>query len=108
MNALRLVSDSWISRPGRGIGAQHHGNPYAERLVGSIRRECLDHTLVLNERHLKRVLTDYFGYYHRWRTHRALEMDSPEGRETQAVERGRVVEIGEVGGLHHHYERIAA
>jgi transposase InsO family protein len=83
-------------------------NPYCERLIGSIRRECLDHTIVLNERHLKRVLTDYFHYYHRWRTHQALEMDSPEGRETHVVERGRVIEVGEVGGLHHHYERIAA
>jgi putative transposase len=55
------------------------------------------------------VLTDYFHYYyHRWRTHQTLAMDSPEGRERQAVERGRVVEIGEVGGLHHRYEQIAA
>jgi putative transposase len=63
-------------------------NPCAERLIGSIRRECLDHTIVLNERHLKRVLTDYFRYYHHWRTHQALAMDSPEGRETHAVDRG--------------------
>ena len=82
--------------------------PYVERLIGSIRRECLDHTIVLNERHLKRVLTEYFRYYHHWRTHQALEMDSPEGRETHAVDRGHVVEVSEVGGLHHHYERIAA
>jgi putative transposase len=73
-------------------------NPYAERLVGSIRRECLDHTIVLNERHLKRVLTDYFHYYHHWRTHQALGMDSPEGRQIHAVDRGRVVEVSEVGG----------
>jgi transposase InsO family protein len=83
-------------------------NPYVERLIGSIRRECLDHTIVLGERHLRRILKDYFAYYHRWRTHQSLEMDSPEGRQTEPVDRGRVVEIDEVGGLHHHYERVAA
>jgi putative transposase len=83
-------------------------NPYVERLIGSIRRECLDHTIVLSERHLKRILADYFAYYHRWRTHQALEMDAPEGREVHPVDRDRVVEIDEVGGLHHHYVRVAA
>jgi transposase InsO family protein len=83
-------------------------NPFVERLIGSIRRECLDHTIVLSERHLRRLLKDYFRYYHRWRTHQALEMDSPEGRETHSINRGRVAEVAEVGGLHHHYERIAA
>jgi putative transposase len=56
---------------------------------------------------MKEVLTDYFRYYHRWRTHLSLEMDSPEGRETFAADRGRVIEVAEVGGLHHHYERAA-
>ena len=83
-------------------------NPYVERIIGSIRRECLDHVIVLGERHLKRVLTDYFRYYHRWRTHQSLEMDSPDSRETHPTDRGRVLEIDEVGGLHHHYERVAA
>lgn len=83
-------------------------NPYVERMIGSIRRECLDHVIVLNERHLKRVLSDYFRYYDRWRTHQSLGMDSPDGRETHLAARGRVVEIDEVGGLHHHYERAAA
>jgi transposase InsO family protein len=83
-------------------------NPYAERLIGSIRRKCLDHTIVLNERHLKRILADYFAYYHRWRTHQSLEMDSPDPREVHPIDRGRVTEIAEVGGLHHHCERIAA
>jgi transposase InsO family protein len=83
-------------------------NPYVERLIGSIRRECLDHTIVLGERHLKRILADYFAYYHRWRTHQSLGMDSPEGRAIHPVDRGLVVEIDEVGGLHHHYERAAA
>jgi putative transposase len=83
-------------------------NPYVERLIGSIRRECLDHTIVLSERHLKRILTDYFAYYHRWRTHQALEMDCPEPRDVHPPNRGRVTETAEVGGLHHHYERAAA
>jgi putative transposase len=83
-------------------------NPFVERLVGSIRRECLDHVIVVTERHLKRILTDYLRYYHRWRTHLSLEMDCPKGREVHAVDRGFVVEVDEVGGLHHHYERIAA
>jgi putative transposase len=83
-------------------------NPYVERLIGSIRRECLDHMIVVNERHLKRILTDYFDYYHRWRMHQALERDCPESREVHAVDRGFVVEVDEVGGLHHHYERVAA
>jgi transposase InsO family protein len=52
----------------------HWQNPFVERLIGSIRRECLDHVIVVNERHLKRILADYFRYYHRWRTHQALEM----------------------------------
>jgi transposase InsO family protein len=83
-------------------------NPYVERLIGSIRREVLDHVIVVNERHLKRLLKSYFAYYHRWRVHRALEMDGPEPREVQAAHRGQVVEIPDVGGLHHHYRRIAA
>jgi len=83
-------------------------NPYVERMIGSIRRECLDHVIVLNERHLRRILTGYFRYYHRWRTHQSLEMDCPENREVYALDRGVVVEVEEVGGLHHHYERIAA
>lgn len=83
-------------------------NPYVERLMGSIRRECLDHVVVLNERHLRRVVRKYLDYYHHSRTHLALEMDSPEHREVQEVSRGRVIEVPEVGGLHHRYERRAA
>jgi len=60
---------------------------------------------VLNERPLKRVLTDYFRYYHRWRAHQSL--DSPEGREMHPVDRGRLIEVAEVGALRHHYERVA-
>jgi putative transposase len=83
-------------------------NPFVERLVGSIRRECLDHVIVLNERHLKRILTCYFDYCHRWRCHQSLEMDCPYPREVHPVGQGRVVETSHLGGLHHHYERAAA
>jgi putative transposase len=83
-------------------------NPYVERVIGSIRRELLDHVIVLNERHLQRLLQSYLGYYHGYRTHRALDMDTPIPRPIQRPELGRVREVPEVGGLHHHYERIAA
>jgi transposase InsO family protein len=83
-------------------------NPYVERLIGSIRRECLDHMIVLNEHHLRRTLKTYFDYYHRSRVHQSLDMDCPEPRPIYPPETGRVVEIPEVGGLHHRYERRAA
>jgi putative transposase len=83
-------------------------NPYVERLIGSIRRECLDHVIVLHEHHLRQLLTEYFHYYHHWRTHRALGMDCPMPRPVQRPEVGSISEIPEVGGLHHHYERRAA
>ena len=83
-------------------------NPFAERVIGSIRRECLDHVIVLNKRHLKRTLKDYFRYYHQWRTHLSLDMDCPEPRPVQPAEAGQIVEFPEVNGLHHHYERVAA
>ena len=83
-------------------------NAFAERLIGSIRRECLDHVIVLNRKHLKRVLTSYFGYYHRSRTHLGLDKEAPIEREVQGPELGKVMEFPEVAGLHHHYERRAA
>jgi putative transposase len=83
-------------------------NPYVERLIGSIRRECLDHEIVLHERHLTHILASYFAYYHRFRTHLALAMDCPEPRQAHVPDEGRVVAVPEVGGLHHHYERRAA
>jgi putative transposase len=61
-------------------------NPYVERLIGSIRRECLDHVIILHEYHLKRLLTEYFQYYHYWRTHKALDMDCPVPRPVQRPE----------------------
>jgi putative transposase len=84
-------------------------NPYAERLIGSIRRECLDHLIVLNQRHLRRLLSRYVVYYHRTRTHLSLAKDAPAPRRVQTSTDGhRIVAIPEVGGLHHRYERCAA
>ena len=78
---------------------------YVERAIGSIRRECLDHVLVLNEGSLRRTLRSYFSYYHRSRLHLSLDKDSPDSRSVQSV--GRVIAFPEVGGLHHRYERVA-
>jgi transposase InsO family protein len=83
-------------------------NPYVERLIGSIRRECLDHVIVLIEANLRRVLKSYFEYYERSRTHLSLGKDAPISRPIQPPPMGRVVEITQVGGLHHRYERVAA
>ena len=83
-------------------------NPFAEPLIGSMRHECLDHVLVLNERHLHRIPTRYLPYYHCARTHLALEKDAPDGRPIERPEASRIVQIPEVGGLHHRYVRRAA
>lgn len=83
-------------------------NPFVERLIGSIRRECLDHVIVLDEKHLRRILRDYLAYYHDSRTHLALEKDAPNSREVEPPDRGNVVAIAQVGGLHHRYSRRAA
>ena len=83
-------------------------NCYAERIIGSIRRECLNHVIVINEWHLRRILKSYFGYYHRSRTHLSLDKDAPESRPVQDLQAGRIIQIREVGGLHHRYERRAA
>jgi transposase InsO family protein len=81
-------------------------NAFVERVIGSIRRECLDHVIVVNEESLRRVLHSYIGYYHASRLHLSLEKDSPTPRAAQSV--GNIVAIPQVGGLHHRYERRAA
>jgi putative transposase len=83
-------------------------NAYVERIIGSIRRECLDHIIILDERHLRRVLSAYFEYHHRSRTHLSLDKDCPEPRPIQPSPAGTVVAFPKVGGLHHRYERRAA
>jgi putative transposase len=82
-------------------------NPYVERVIGSIRRDCLDHMIVLNETHLKRTLASYLDYYHESRTHLSLERNAPTPREMEPPERGPVRAIPHVGGLHHRYTRAA-
>ena len=81
-------------------------NAYVERVIGSIRRECLDHIVIFNERHLRRVLSSYVDYYQRTRTHLSLGKDCPNSRLIQPRRVGRVVAIPLVGGLHHRYERV--
>ena len=83
-------------------------NPFVERIIGSIRRECLDHVIVLDERHLKRILRKYVDYYHSCRTHLSLEKDAPEPRRVESPAMGKVRAIPKVGGLHHYYTRHAA
>jgi transposase InsO family protein len=83
-------------------------NAYVERFIGSIRRECLDHVIVISEAGLRRVLKTYFDYYDRSRTHLALGKDAPAHRSIQPPALGKVIEIPQVGGLHHRYERRAA
>src|SRR5208337_4253302 len=83
-------------------------NAYVERVIGSIRRECLDHILIFNERHLGRVLFSYVDYYHRTRTHLSLDKDCPDPRPIMPPRIGKVIAIAQVGGLHHRYERLAA
>ncbi len=83
-------------------------NPYTERLIGSIRRDCLNHVIVIGEEHLRSLLRSYFDYYHRSRTHLGLSGDCPESRKVDPPENGRIVEIPKVGGLHHQYVRKAA
>ena len=79
-------------------------NGYAERLIGSIRRECLDHVIVFGERHLRHVLRAYQQYYNGTRTHLALAKDSPLTRSVQTI--GRILPLPILGGLHHRYVRI--
>lgn len=84
-------------------------NPYAERVIGSIRRELLDHVVVLNEAHARRLLREYQRYYNASRTHLSRGKDAPETRKVQGPEHGsKVIELREVFGLHHRYERRAA
>jgi putative transposase len=86
-------------------------NPYVERFIGSIRRDCLDHVIVLNEMYLKQILTSYFEYYHNERTHSGLDKDTPLARPVQLkpVNCAKVIALPRVGGLHHRYEwRLAA
>ena len=83
-------------------------SPYVERLIGSIRRECLDHVVVMNQTSLRRQIACYLDYYHGSRCHLTLGKDSPDGRAVEPPELGRIVAVPKVGGLHHRYERQTA
>jgi putative transposase len=83
-------------------------NAYVERVIGSIRRECLDHVMIFSEQGLRRILKSYFAYYEKSRTHLGLAKDSPIHRPVQPPAMGKVIAFPEVGGLHHRYERRAA
>ena len=78
-------------------------NAYAERVIGTLRRECTDHVIPWGEAHLRRVLSEYVRYYNEARTHQGLEGDAPDGRVVEQV--GDVVGESVLGGLHHRYRR---
>ncbi len=82
-------------------------NGFVERLIGSVRRECLDHVIVFSETHVLRILAEYFAYYHRCRAHQSLAGNSPVPREVEPRDRGQVVGTAVLGGLHHAYRRAA-
>ncbi len=79
-------------------------NGFAERLIGAIRRECVDHMIVLGEAHLRRILSRYAAYYNEWRTHRSLNKDAPMHRAIQHT--GSIISTPVLGGLHHQYVRV--
>ena len=79
-------------------------NAYAERLIGTLRRDCLDHVLIFGERHLRRILTLYSSYYNETRTHLSLDKDAPLRRAVQA--HGTIAATPILSGLHHRYARI--
>jgi len=82
-------------------------NPYAERVIGSIRRECLNHLIILGERHLRSILSEYVNYYNVSRPHLSLERNAPVPRSVEPSAFGAVVAVPQVGGLHHLYTRAA-
>lgn len=81
-------------------------SPYVERLIGSIRLECLDHVIILTEAHLQRILTSYLEYYHESRTHQSLMDNAPVPRQVELAE-GNIISVPQIGGLHHRYRRAA-
>ena len=83
-------------------------NPFSERVIGTIRHDALDHMIILNEDHLRRIMPSFLDYYHTSRTHMSLDRDSPESRGVQKAEEGTIISFPQVGGLHHRYERRKA
>ena len=102
MASLERVGDNVLRWTSRGPDARQNG--FAERLIGSIRRECVDHIIVLGEAHLRRILKNYAVYYNGVRTHRSLQKDAPVSRPVQRS--GAIISHAILGGLHHQYVRI--
>ena len=101
---FRTVLKIWAFVKSRQL-QKVRSNPYVERIIGSIRRDCLDHLIILNAEHLKRMLTEYFEYYHHDRTHLGLGKVTPHGSPLdKRSENGRIVKHPRVGGLHRRYE----
>ena len=109
------IYGEWCRRRLRGIGIKEvitaprspWQNPFVERVIGTIRRECLDHMIILSEAHLLRILRSYLSYYHDSRTHLSLERNAPNPREVEPHSKGKIVALPQVGGLHHRYTRAA-
>ena len=109
------IYGGWFRRRVRNLGIEEvitaprspWQNPFVERVIGSIRRECLNHVIIWNEQHLRRVLSAYVDYYHDSRTHLSLDRNAPNPREVEPRSRGEVTAIPQVGGLHHRYTRAA-
>ncbi len=93
--------ETFVARRSRAVQSTAHANAYVERVIGSIRRECLDHVIVANEAGLRWVRREYLAYYLHSRTHLALDKDAPISRSIVPPSAGRVVATPEVGGLHH-------
>ena len=101
-------SGIWASTKLLSVPRSPWQRAYIERVIGSIRRECIDHVIVFNETGLYRHLKSFMAYYHETRTHLSLEKDTPTSRSVQPPDLGQVVALPQVGGLHHRYERRAA
>ncbi len=109
------IYGSWFGNRVRGMEIEEvliapHSpwqSPLVERLIGSIRRACLDPVLVIDEAHLRRVLRDYWTYYHESRPRQSLDGNAPRPREIEPPSRGRIVAEPQVGGLHHRTRRAA-
>jgi putative transposase len=106
-NFTRQVQDMGIEQV-LGVPQSPWQRAYVERVIGTIRRECLDHLIIFSEAALYRQVKTFVTYYHGFRTHLSLSKDSPELRAVQPPELGRIVTIPQVGGLHHRYDRRAA
>jgi transposase InsO family protein len=97
-----VVDHGVVDRPTQPYSPWQNG--HVERLIGSIRRECLDHVIVLNADHLRRIMAAYAAYYNQDRTHLALEKDAPSPRPVEA--NGAIVSTPVLGGLHRRYSRV--